>query len=295
MKMWIDIEEKLDDKGIQIDLMQFGIIITDNDEIKFKWESDFEQLAILKEKLLEIIEQYNVNEIFHYGGKEQTLISSEKLAKKTINFINIQDKISFEKIKNYIFAKMLEIEIDYSKLHSPLYDIELSYESYYKYLKFDEETRKSFISNANFQLTMNFRDIHKEKVNYSFINNNIINNNNFWLINQELLETKDNQIVFINYMNWEQKKFDLNSYKEIIGFYKENIVISVYGVKQQNKISELLYKIHSDKFYAFETINIAKYLINNSISKSSLFLSKEEFEENIKIVGNIIQYYNTKI
>lgn len=292
MKMWVDIERKLDASGKQMNVYKIGFIITDDSfEMIFEQETDFEDEILMKEILVKIIEEYKIKHMYHYAGIDGEIILN--ILKQDNNEIEFNDisKIIFENPfpKNLEFAKSSNVKVEYEKLHSPLYDIQITLEAYRNYINANDDYKKSIVENSNFQLSPNFRDIHKPLLKNEWVFSDKNNCSDLWIINQE--ELKDNQIVFINYSTWEKKSITLSSIDKIRFFYKNNIVVSVYNAKNVNKNGESLLRIDPSIFNVFETINIGWNLSSSSIDKKILFSSKILFNENIKCMDKIIKLY----
>lgn len=295
MKMWIDIEQKFDDSGRQTNIYKIGFIITDDSfETIFEQETNFEDEIPMKEILLKIIEEYKIKHLYHYAGIDGEIILN--ILKQNNNEIEFNDisKIIFmsQTPKNLEFAKANNIKVEYEKLHSPLYDIKITLEAYRNYLKVNDEDKKNIIENSYFQLSPNFRDMHKPRLKNELIFSDKNNCSDLWIINQEELE--EGEIAFINCSTWEKKSISLSSIDEIRIFYKTNIIVSVYNANKINKIGESLLENDSLIFNVFETINIGRSLLNNKIDKKILFSTKTIFNENIKCMDKIIKLYKCK-
>ena len=284
MKMWTDIKEKLDEKGIQTNQTKLGVIITDlNNQKIYEEEYDFPEKTNMQEKINSLIQKYKINEVLYYGSRNNIL--------PKLLHTSIQSKI-FSKnneVRKEVLAHSLKIDVDYNKLNTPLHDIQMIFKSYCKYLELTEQEKKDIQDFAQFELTKNLIDIHKPKANFVFINSKANSIDNFWLINQENI---DQELILINYLTWNKKVFKVTEWQEIINFYEQNIVISIYAFKKLNKISEIIYKHHQDKFYVFESINVARCIMNNNyLPKNILFESKNIFEQNCNIISDIIDRY----
>jgi hypothetical protein len=152
-----------------------GLIVTDNNKLIIREETNFETLNNVKEKIYRTIIENKICEILHYGEKDRSFFPIEK-----IDDIKIRDiqKIVFtqdNRVKNEVFAKSLNIVVEYTKLHSPLYDIQLSYQAYAKYLNLEKDEQQYISSNAKYSLCFNPRDIHKPRVEFKLIHT-IVNN-----------------------------------------------------------------------------------------------------------------------
>lgn len=292
MKMWIDIEQKLEASGKQMNIYKIGFIITD-DSLKtiFELETIFEDEIPMKEILLKIIEEYKIKHVYHYAGIDgKIILNILKQNNNEIEFNDISKIIFVTRIPKILeFAKDNNIKFEYENLHSPLYDIKITLEAYRNYLKVNDEDKKNIIENSNVQLSPNFRDIHKPQLKNEWIFSDKNNCSDLWIINQEELE--ESQIVFINYSNWEKKSISLSFIQEIRFFYKTNIIVSVYNAKNINKNGESLLRTDSSTFNVFETINIGWSLLNKNIDKKLLFSSKTLFDENIKCMDKIKKLY----
>jgi len=296
MKMWIDIEQKLETSGGQIDSYKIGFIITDDSwKTIVEQETNFENAGIIKEILLKTIETYKIKHIHHYAGSDEKIILNILTTNKyEIKFIDISKEIFENQIpKNLEFAKASNVKVEYEKLHSPLYDIQITLKAYINYLKAnDDDDKKYIIENSFFQLSPNFRDIHKPVLKNELIFSVVNNCSDLWITNQE--ELKENTIIFINYSTWEKKSIALTSMEEIVHFYKTNIIISIYNAKNINKNGESLIQNDSSIFNVFETINIGWTLLNKNIEKKILFSSKVLFDENVNCMDKIIKLYECK-
>ncbi len=284
MKIWIDIKEELDSKGIKTNQTKLGFIITDlNNQKIYEEEYDFIEKTNMQEKINSLIQKYKINEFLSYGLIN---INFPKLSHTSIQSTIFSNN---NKVRKEALARSLKIDVDYNKLNTPLHDIQMIFKSYCKYLDLNEQEKKDIQDFAQFELTKNLRDIHKPKANFIFINSKANSIDNFWLINQENI---DQELILINYLTWNKKVFKVTDWQEIINFYEQNIVISIYGFKKLNKISEMIYKDHQDKFYVFESINVARCIINNNyLPKNILFESKTIFEQNCNVVSGIIDRY----
>lgn len=284
-KLWIDIED-LNNK------YEIGFIFEKNKTLK---GYEFEVNEIFD--IVDVLKDFNPSEVFFFDGNDTNYIFNNLInackeddKAKDIYFRNVglDYKIYLEgsklqMTKNADIARAFGINIDFSKLHRPLYDIQLTYCAHHNFKIDDEHTKKDKIFDSFFTLTNKFdilwKVLKKFNVPRQFVNVKIVKPNNpedVYFVELKERSYEDKYLVFTKISDLQTTEMNINkeNIANVVNFFKTNFTVFVDSQQQSNlsrHIWETQYmdfntrKLNSESFaiikdlHIFMSLNISRF------------------------------------
>ncbi len=284
-KLWIDIED-LNNK------YEIGFIFEKNKTLK---GYEFEVNEIFD--IVDVLKDFNPSEVFFFDGNDTNYIFNNLInackeddKAKDIYFKNVglDYKIYLEgsklqMTKNADIARAFGINIDFAKLHRPLYDIQLTYCAHHNFMIDDEHTKKDKIFDSFFTLTNKFdilwKVLKKFNVPRQFVNVKIVKPSNpedVYFVELKERSYEDKYLVFtkINDLQTTEMNINKENIANVVNFFKTNFTVFVDSQQQSNlsrHIWETQYmdfntrKLNSESFaiikdlHIFMSLNISRF------------------------------------
>ncbi len=286
-KMWIDIEDLSNQK------YELGYIVESPNGKLRGYEFKIDDLN----ELIKIFKDFSISEVLFFDGNDGNYIFNniKDLAKddefcKKIFFRNVGldykvylEGSKLQMAKNADLARAFGINVNFDKLHTPLYDIQLTYCAHHNFSIDNESVRKDRIFDSFFVLTNKFdtlwKVLKKFNVPRQFVEVQIVkptNPQNVYFV--ELVERtyEDRYVIFTNSVTKQVKQIDINkdTIPEIIDIFEKNITIFTDATQQSNlsrHVWETMYmnfetrKLNTSAFsivkklYIFMSVNISRF------------------------------------
>ncbi len=286
-KMWIDIEDLSNQK------YELGYIVESPNGKLRGYEFKINDL----DELIKIFKDFNINEVLFFDGNDGNYIFNniKDLAKqdefaKNIFFKNVGldykvylEGSKLQMAKNGDLAKAFGINVNFNRLHTPLYDIQLTYCAHHNFNIDNDSTRKDKIFDSFFVLTNKFdtlwKVLKKFNVPRQFVDVQIVKPTNpktVYFVELKERSYEDKYLVFTDTISRVEKQIDINkdTIPEIIEIFEHNLTIFTDAQQQSNlsrHVWEIMYmnfetrKLNSSAFtivkklYIFMSINISRF------------------------------------
>ncbi len=305
-KLWIDIEEYLNSK------YHIGYLIVDNEHQEIR---GCETVLGPNDNIDYIIIENNIDEIYIFNENDSSYLKNKLLKNINCRIVNVSDKYhhllkgtNLQLTKNVDIARAAGINVNYDRLHNPLYDIQLSYCAYHNFKISSVDKQQDMLYDSFFVFTSKFNMfwslIKSKDVSIRDIDLKIIRpieyKSRYFL---DCSNLNNNEVSFIDYDTNEKTTIHLsrNTIQKLIEMFYQNIIIYVDSGSQKElslRVWTILYednKRQNDKsfktpLYIFLGINLARFKTRlqkeYSIDKLKQLLDNELSIENIKRINS---------
>lgn len=285
-RVWLDIEDLPNNE------YQVGFLVENNNIVQ-----GYEFFINDLKDVVKIIDFHHAKEVYYFDGNDSNYIftnvidlcqANEKTKNVYFKNVGLDYKVYLEgsklqMTKNSDIAKAFGINVNFSRLHQPLYDIQLTYCSHHNFCIEDEQVKKDKIFNSFFVLTNKFdilwKVLKKFNVPRQFVNVKIvkpINPKNVYFVELKERSLNDKYLLLIDVVTNEHKEIDIKKHNvlDIVRLFEENFMIFTDALQHSNlsrHLWEIQYmnfetrKLNSESFsiikdlYIFMCINISRF------------------------------------
>ncbi len=306
-KLWIDIEEYFNCK------YHLGYLIIDKQKNEIR---GYEKIIGADDNIDDIILNNNISEIYIFNENDSLYLKNKLFKNTNCKIINVSEKYTnllegtkLQLTKNMDIAKASGININYDRLHNPLYDVQLSYCTYHNFKISSVDLQQDMLYDSFFALTGKFNIL------WSLMKTKDINlkNVDLRIIQPKKLEKRyfldasmimQNEVTLIDYDTNEKIVYNLtrNNIPKFVEAMQENIIIFLEAKDQKElsfRIWTIMYEDNKRSYnhnnfitplFVFLGINLARFKIRlkelYTIEYIKDFLENELSIENIKRINS---------